>query len=205
VVPGLKEDNTPFWLMAKGIKVQESSTSSSIPSSTYNNAQNDLEDEEEQHRAYMIKEFGKKGFKEIKNLMEKLEKKRECLDRQEDLLILQKERNLALEKALAEEKVKVEKLAIDLSLANDSNERLSKENTLINETLASVKATHSELQESFSCLMVKYKTLKSTIVLFEKAPKLIPKQLFTLRSPQVKGAQNVIKWMYKLVLLTWLS
>jgi hypothetical protein len=64
--------------------------------------QNDLEDEEEQHRAYMIKEFGKKGFKEIKKLMEKLEKKRECLDRQEDLLILQKERNLALEKALAE-------------------------------------------------------------------------------------------------------
>jgi hypothetical protein len=40
--------------------------------------------------------------------MEKLEKKRECLDRQEDLLILEKERNLTLEKAIAEEKVKVE-------------------------------------------------------------------------------------------------
>jgi hypothetical protein len=37
-----------------------------------------------------------------------------------DLLILEKERNLALEKSLAEEKVKVEKLAIDLSLTNDS-------------------------------------------------------------------------------------
>jgi hypothetical protein len=48
----------------------------------------------------MIKEFGKKGFKEIKKLMEKLEKKRECLDRQEDLLILE-ERNLAFKKALA--------------------------------------------------------------------------------------------------------
>ena len=35
----------------------------------------------------MIKEFGKKGFKEIKKLMEKLEKKKETLDRQEDLLI----------------------------------------------------------------------------------------------------------------------
>jgi hypothetical protein len=78
----------------------------------------------------MIKEFGKKCFKEIKKLMEKLEKK-ECLDRQEDLLIVEKERNLALEKALAEEKVKVEKLAIDLSLANDSKERMSKETTLI--------------------------------------------------------------------------
>jgi hypothetical protein len=37
-----------------------------------------------------MKEFGKKGFKEVKRLMEKLKKKRECLDRQEDLLILEK-------------------------------------------------------------------------------------------------------------------
>jgi hypothetical protein len=35
------------------------------------------------------------------------------------LLILKKERNLALKKSLAKENVKVEKLAIDLSLAND--------------------------------------------------------------------------------------
>jgi hypothetical protein len=54
------------------------------------------------------------------------------------LLIFEKERKFALEKALAEEKVKVEKLAIDLSLANDSKERMSKETTLINESLASL-------------------------------------------------------------------
>jgi hypothetical protein len=76
------------------------------------------------------------------------------------LFILEKERNHALEKAPAKEKVKVEKLAIDLSLANDSNERMSKENTLINESLASLRATHSELQESFSCLTVKYNDLE---------------------------------------------
>jgi chromosome segregation ATPase len=108
----------------------------------------------------MIKEFGKKDFKEIKKLMKKLEKKKECLDRQEDLLIFEKERNLALEKALAKEKVKVEKLAIDLSLTNDSKERMSNETTLINESLASLKAAHSELQESFSCLTTKYKGLE---------------------------------------------
>jgi hypothetical protein len=34
--------------------------------------------------------------------MEKFKKKKECLHRQEDLLIREKERNLALEKALAE-------------------------------------------------------------------------------------------------------
>jgi hypothetical protein len=107
----------------------------------------------------MIKEFGKKDFQKIKKLMEKSEKK-ECLDRQEDLLILKKERNLALEKAHAEEKVKTKKLAIDLSLANDSKERTSKETTLINESLTSLKTTHSELQESFSCLMTKYKGIE---------------------------------------------
>jgi hypothetical protein len=113
------EDDTSFCLMARGTKVQESSTSSSQPSTVSSSTQNDFDDEEEQHKAFMIKEFGKKGFEEIKKLMEKLEKKKDCLDRQEDLLILEKERNLALEKALAEEKVKVKKLAIDLSLAND--------------------------------------------------------------------------------------
>jgi hypothetical protein len=76
------------------------------------------------------------------------------------LLILKKERNLILEKALAKEKRNVEILSIDLSLANDSNERMSKENTLINESLASIKASYSELQESFSCLSVKYKDLE---------------------------------------------
>jgi hypothetical protein len=36
---------------------------------------------------------------------------------------------------------------------------MSKENTLINESLA-LKATHSELQESFSCLTTKYNGLE---------------------------------------------
>jgi hypothetical protein len=147
--------------MARNTKVQEPSISSSHPSTTSSSTQHDFDDEEEQRKAFMIKEkeFGKKGFKEIKKLMEKLEKE-ECLDRQEDLLILQKERNLALEKALTEEKVNVEKLGFDLSLPNDSKETMSKEITLINESLASLKSTHSELQESFSCLTTKYKGLE---------------------------------------------
>jgi hypothetical protein len=120
------ENDIPFCLMARGTKVQETSTSSSHLSTTSSSTQNEFNDEKEQHKAFMIKEFGKKGFKEIKKLMEKLDKKKECLDRQEVLLIFEKERNLALEKALAEEKVKVEKLAVDLSLANDSKERMSK-------------------------------------------------------------------------------
>ncbi|RCV30769.1 hypothetical protein SETIT_6G121900v2 [Setaria italica] len=154
------EDDTPFCLMAKGTKVLNTTSSSSISSSISSNVQNELDDEEENIKVKMIKEFGKKGYKEIKKLLEKLEKKKESLNRQEDLLILEKERNLALEKALVEEKAKGEKLAIDLSLANDSHERMSKELTLANESLASLKANHSELQESFSCLTVKFKDLE---------------------------------------------
>ena len=56
--------------------------------------QNDLVDEEEKYKSNMIKEFGKKCYKEIKKLMEKLEKKNESLDRQEYLFILEKERIL---------------------------------------------------------------------------------------------------------------
>jgi hypothetical protein len=40
------EHDTPFCLMARGTKVQESSTSSSQASSISNDAQNDLDDEE---------------------------------------------------------------------------------------------------------------------------------------------------------------
>jgi hypothetical protein len=92
--------------------------------------------------------------------LEKLEKKKVSLHEQEDLLILEKERNLALERHLAEEAAKVEKLTTDLSLDNDSNKRMSKNYTLANESLASLKDTHSELQSSFPCLMDKYKNLE---------------------------------------------
>ena len=49
----------------------------------------------------MIREFGMKGYKFIKKLMEKLEKREISLEMQEDLLVLEKERNLTLETSLA--------------------------------------------------------------------------------------------------------
>jgi hypothetical protein len=84
------EDDAPFYLMARETNVQESSTSSSHPSIISSSTQNDFVDEVEKHKAFMIKEFGKKDFKEIKKLMEKLEKKKECLDRQ--VFIIEKKR-----------------------------------------------------------------------------------------------------------------
>jgi hypothetical protein len=141
--------------MARGSKVQETITSFS-PASFSSTPSSDIEniDEEKEMEAIMITKFGKKGHKKIKKLLDKLEEK-EILHEQEDLLILEKERNLALEKSLTEEKANVEKLTTDLSLANDSNKRMSKDYTLAIESLASLKATHSELQSSLSCLTEK--------------------------------------------------
>jgi hypothetical protein len=69
--------------------------------------------------------------------LEELEKKEVSLHEQEDLLILEKKRNLALERRLAKRATKVEMLTTDLSLANDSNKRMSNDYTLANESLAS--------------------------------------------------------------------
>jgi hypothetical protein len=143
------EDRSHFCHMARGSKVQEYTTSSS-PTSSSSTPSSDIEnfDEEKEMEDNMIKKFGKKGHNEIKKLLDQLVEKKEILHEQEDLLILEKERNLALEKSLAEEKAKVEKLTTDWSLANDSNKRMSKDYTLANESLASLKDTHSELQSS---------------------------------------------------------
>ena len=100
----------------------------------------------------MIKKFGKEGYKQIKKLVEKLEKKKEILREKEALLVLEKERNLSLEESLAKEKDKVEKLTTDLSLANDSNVRMSKDHALAKDSLASLTNVHSELQERHSRL-----------------------------------------------------
>jgi hypothetical protein len=147
--------------MTRGSKVQETTTSSSLTSSSSTPSDIDDVDDKKEIEANMIKQFSKKSYKEIKRLLGKLEKKKVSLHEQEDLLILEKERNLALERHLAEEAAKVEKLTTYLSLANNSNKRMSKDYTLANESLASLKATHSELQSSFSCWTEKHKTLEA--------------------------------------------
>jgi chromosome segregation ATPase len=181
------EDHSHFRLMSRGSKVQESTTSSSLISSSSTPSDiNDLDDEKE-IEANMIKQFSKKGYKEIKRLLEKIEKKKVSLHELEDLLILEKERNLALERCLAEEAAKVKKLTTDLSLANNSNKRMSKDYTLANESLASIKATHSELQSSFSCLTEKHKILEENCSTFWESTKANPKATFDSSASTSKG------------------
>jgi pentose-5-phosphate-3-epimerase len=81
--------------MARGSKVQETTTSSSLTSSS-STPSSDIEniDEEKEMEANMIKKFGKMGHKEIKKLLEKLDEKKEILHEQEDLLILKRKETL---------------------------------------------------------------------------------------------------------------
>jgi hypothetical protein len=87
--------------MARGSNVQESTTSSSLTSSSSTPSDIDDLDNEEEIEANMIKQFSKKGYKEIKRFLGKLEKSKVSLHEREDLLILEKERNFALERRLA--------------------------------------------------------------------------------------------------------
>jgi hypothetical protein len=78
--------------MERGGKVQESTTSSSHTSSSSTPSDIDDLDNEEEIEANMIKQFSKKGYKEIKRLLEKLEEKKVSLHEQEDFLILENEK-----------------------------------------------------------------------------------------------------------------
>jgi hypothetical protein len=67
----------------------------------------------------------------IRELMDTIDSHEETLERQEDLLILEKERNLELEELFAKEKEKVEKLSNDYDLANSSIADLKSNNFLL--------------------------------------------------------------------------
>src|SRR5438132_2280478 len=119
----------------------------------------------------MIKEFGLNGYKVIKKLMEKLEKREMSLEKQEDLLVLEEERNLALETSLAKANERVEELAKELSLANDSIEEKNIEISKANSSIDSLKVANVSLQENLSCLEVRYKNLEVRFnILWETSP-----------------------------------
>jgi hypothetical protein len=64
----------------------------------------------------MIKEFGLNGYNVITKLMEKLDKRKATLVAQEDLLILEKERNQELQELLSNKDEMLEVLTKEISL-----------------------------------------------------------------------------------------
>ena len=71
--------------------------------------------------------------------MKKLEKRDRCLEMQGDIITQEREKNLALEASNTEKKMKVEKLTVELSLANDSIGKLTKEHSSVDDQVASLK------------------------------------------------------------------
>jgi hypothetical protein len=108
---------TPTCLMAKGDKV-------TLFSDDFTND----DDEQISMKNKMIKEFGLNGYNVITKLMEKLDKRKATLDAQEDLLILEKERNLELQELLFNKDEMLEALTKEVSLVKITIEDKEKRN-----------------------------------------------------------------------------
>jgi len=108
-------------------------------------------------------------------LMVEIEGRDEILETQEELLKLEREKIVGLEKSLSKERksFKVQEdllnakagklLEIEVSLSKEKEEVaiLKKELSLASETIASLKGVNETLQENFSCLHADYKDLES--------------------------------------------
>jgi hypothetical protein len=102
----LSDDSyTPTCLMEKGDKVI-----------LFNDDFTNDDDEQIAKKNKMIKEFGLNGYNVITKLMEKLDKTKATLDAQEDLLILEKERNLELQELLSNKDEMLEVFTKEVSL-----------------------------------------------------------------------------------------
>ena len=80
---------------------------------------------------------------------------------------------------------------MDLSLATDSNVRMSKDYILANDLLASLKNAHSKLQERHSRLEDIYKNLEVNYSTLWERTKSNSKTTLVM-PPLAKGARNVI-------------
>src|SRR5438128_6143322 len=168
-----KSDHVPTCLMEKEKKV---------PTKTPLSSDDDKD--------IMIREFGMKDYKVIKKLMEKLEKRKISLEMQEDLLVLEKERNLALETSLAKENEKMDELAKELSLANDSIEEKMIDIAKANSSIDSLKDANVILQENLSCLEGRYKDLEVQFASLWKSNSSLPKATLDSNVSTSKGCNR---------------
>nr|ABA96900.1 Zinc knuckle family protein [Oryza sativa Japonica Group] len=132
--------------MAQGRKVmtQKPSHTSLDVDSNDEESDNELDD--------VLKSFSKPAMQHLAKLMRALDSKEQSLERQEELLILEKKRNLALEESLAKECAKNEQLANELNLANGSLASLRDANETLQEKFASLDKSHKDLEVQFDTL-----------------------------------------------------
>jgi hypothetical protein len=108
----------------------------------------------------MIKEFGLNGYNVITKLMEKLDKRKATLDAQEDLLILEKERNLELQELLFNKDEMLEALTKEVSLVKISIEDKEKEMTYMKTSIVNLANQKDALESSMLSLTVQNQELQ---------------------------------------------
>jgi hypothetical protein len=152
-----EDDYAPTCLLANGAKV------------TLSNLSHDDDDDESMLRNKMIKEFGINGYNIIIKLMEKLEKRKMTLEAQEDLLILEKERNLELQRSIDDKDEEIENLTRKLLLVNSTMEEREVELSKATNSIVNLKGANELLQSNISCLNVRNQELEVKFDTFWKS------------------------------------
>jgi hypothetical protein len=118
------------------------------------------DDEQIAMKNKMIKEFGLNGYNVITKLMEKLDKRKETLDAQEDLLILEKETNLELQELLLSKDEMLEALTKEVSLVKITIEDKEKEVTNMKTSIANLASEKDALESSMLSLTLQNQELQ---------------------------------------------
>nr|ABA97697.1 retrotransposon protein, putative, unclassified [Oryza sativa Japonica Group] len=133
-----------FMSQGRKVMTQKPSHTSLDVDSSDEESDNELDD--------VLKSFSKPAMQHLAKLMRALDSKEQSLERQEELLILEKKRNLALEESLAKECAKNEQLANELNLANGSLASLRDVNETLQEKFANLDKNHKDLEVQFDTL-----------------------------------------------------
>jgi hypothetical protein len=108
----------------------------------------------------MIEEFGLNGYNVITKLMEKLDKRKATLDAQEDLFILEKERNLELQEFLLNKDEMLEALTKEVSLVKITIEDKEKEMANMKPSIVNLANEKDTLESSMLSLTVQNQELQ---------------------------------------------
>jgi hypothetical protein len=114
---------------------------------------NDDDDYDYRVKSKMISEFGLNGYN-ITNLMEKLDKRKATLDAQEDLLILEKERNLELQGLITKKDEMLSALTEEASISKVTIEDKEFELSCAKVTIVVLASAKETLESRISSLKV---------------------------------------------------
>jgi hypothetical protein len=111
-------------------------------------------DDEQGMKNKIISEFGLNGYNIITKLMEKLDKIKATLEAQEDLLILENERNIELQELVFSKDEMLEALTKELFLAKAAMEKKVVEVSRMRTSMVDLGSAKDALESNLTCLKV---------------------------------------------------